>query len=799
MATAYGTGAYLIILLNLIKVAFGQINYSISEDLEIGAVVGNIANDLVMDVRELLVRKLQLVLRGESQYFEVNTQSGILFVNERIDREQLCKEASTCSIRFDLAMVNPDEIFPVEVTILDKNDNSPIFPTEVISLQLPELLTPGARFPLESAHDPDVGLNSVANYHLSPNDFFSLKVQTRKGGRKIAELVLQKHLDRETNPYFQLVLTAVDGGNPHRSGTAQIVITVTDINDNAPAFDQDIYKAKVLENSPVGTLLIKLRANDLDEGLNAEFKYSFSNYASPDVRELFILDAETGEIIVNGLLDFEKTFDYELDVQAVDNLPNVGHAKVLVTVVDANDNAPDIKLTSVKNLISENATLGSVIAVFEVTDRDSGENGLVHCRIPENIPFKVEMILSNRYKIITGKKLDREAISQYNISISAWDAGSPSLTTIETISVSVSDINDNAPQFLQSSYDVYLMENNFPGRSIFSVTALDPDLENNGDVSYSILENKPEALPEPSFFAVSSKSGSIFALRSFDYEQVKNFQIIILARDAGSPSLSNTAIVRIIILDQNDNPPIIISPPAWNSSVALSIVPHSISSNSLVTKVIANDEDSGQNARLSFEIIEATDLSLFIVGLHTGEIRTTRSFIADDSTIQNLVVLVKDSGQPSLSSSVTICLSITANSSGNPSERANTQKNVTYFSDLNLYLIFVFGSTSLVFLLIIILLVFFKCKQDRSNSIYQNSAACCCCMQRASNAVVSRRSVGNELQNYYKAGQMLTNSDPYHYTVRLSPASSKSDFLFLSTCQPTRPLNDISADDLVVR
>ncbi|XP_078267129.1 uncharacterized protein LOC144599766 [Rhinoraja longicauda] len=799
MANVHGTELYLVLLLRLADLVCGQIEYSIPEELDIGAFVGNIAEDLGLNIRKLLVRRLQLLPRDMSHYFAVNTQTGILSVSERIDRELFCMEASTCSISLDLAVENPDVIFPIEVEILDINDNSPTFPNDVISLQLSELLAPGARFPLESAHDPDVGLNSVANYHLSLNEFFSLKVQTRKDGSKIAEIILEKPVDRERNPSFDLVLTAVDGGIPHWSGTTRVLITITDINDNAPAFDRDIYSVDVLENVPLGTLLIKVHAIDLDEGSNAEFKYSFSHFASQKVRALFNLDAETGEIKVAGQLDFERVCDYELDVQAVDTLPNVGHAKVLVSVVDVNDNAPDIKLTSVRKVVPEDAVTDTVIAVFAVMDRDSGENGLVRCQILVNIPFKMEPTLPNHYKIMTSKQLDRETISEYNISISACDAGSPSLTTIETITVSVSDINDNVPRFSKSSYDIYLMENNVPGGYISSVTAVDPDLDDNGNVAYSILDNKLENVREASYFAINSKRGSIIALRSFDYEQMKSFQMTILARDAGSPSLSSTAIVRVIILDQNDNIPFIISPATWNGSVAFAVVPRSIYPNYLVTKIIANDEDSGQNARLSYEITEATDLSLFTVGLHNGEIRTTRTFTEDDGPTLKIVVLVKDNGQPSLSNIVTISLSITSNSTESPSERTIQQKNVEYFPELNTYLILILGSTSLLFLLIIILLVVFKCKQDRSNAIYQSSTTYCCCMRRNSDVAFQRRPVPNESLNYYGAGQMQANSDPYQYMVRLSPESSKSDFLFLSTCHPTLPLTDISTDDVAIK
>ncbi|XP_067851884.1 protocadherin alpha-C2-like [Heptranchias perlo] len=795
MANTLSSERYFLFLLCVSDLVFGQIRYSLPEELDIGAFVGNIAEDLRISVHELSTRKFQLLSNDGKQYFEVNAENGILFVNERIDREQLCIERSTCSISLELAVENPFEVFPVEVEILDVNDNSPIFPTSRYLLQLSELAAPGARFTLESAHDPDVGTNTISTYKISSSELFGLQMQTTNDGSKIAELLLEKPLDREKQSSFELVLTAVDGGIPQRSGAAQISITVADANDNAPVFDQEIYRTSVLENAPKGTLLMKINAADLDEGANAEIKYRFGNYVSQKVRELFNLDSETGEIRVKGLLDHENSDIYEIAVQAVDSAPHVGNAKVLVRIVDMNDNAPEIKLTSATKIVPEDAVPGSLIAVFSVTDRDSGENGHVRCQISMNMPFKLETTLSKQYKLVTSEILDRERTALYNVSISAWDAGSPALSANKTIVVAVSDINDNAPRFTESAYNVYMMENNTPGATIFSVTALDPDLDQNGAVSYSILENQIQDVSAPAYFTINSKSGSIYALRSFDYEQFKNFQIKVQAQDAGSPQLSSTAIVSVITLDQNDNAPLIISPLMWNSSAAVEIVPHSIYAGYIVTKVMAKDADSGQNARLSYELIEATDRSLFTLGPYSGEIRTTRSFTEQDTTTQRVVVLVKDNGQPSLSSTVTILFSIAANVTENPSERVDHPTHVQYFSDLNIYLIIIFGSTSFIFLVMVILLVLMKCKQDRNNLRYHRPTIYCCCMRSNSNDVFDRRLAPNESLNYYGAGQTIPVSDTYRYTIRLSPESCKSDFLFLKTCHPTLPLSDVSVGD----
>ncbi|GCB65945.1 hypothetical protein scyTo_0000507 [Scyliorhinus torazame] len=672
----------------------------------------------------------------------------------------------------------------VAVEIRDINDNSPSFEKEEFSLEISELIATGTRFPVESAHDPDTGTNAIDTYQISPDEHFGLKVQTRSDGSKSAELILEKPLDREQQSRYQLVLTAMDGGIPHRSGTALIVITVLDSNDNPPLFDHEIYRTSVAENVALGTLVLKINAADLDEGTNAELSYSFTRNVPRRIREIFKLDPLTGDIVVQGALDFEESSVFELDVQAVDNAPpgGVGHAKVMIELIDVNDNAPKIEVTSVSSAIAEDAQPGTVIAVITVTDLDSEENGQIYCQVPVSIPFRLEKSLRNTFELVTRDILDRETTPQYNISISAWDGGSPPLSTRKTIMVSVSDINDNAPSFTQSLYNMYLMENNTPGASIFAVTALDSDMDQNGEVAYSILENRLQQ--GTGYVTINSKNGHIYSLRSFDYELLKHFQIKVQAHDAGSPPLSSTSTVNVIILDQNDNAPVIVSPVVWNSSASVDIMPHSVYAGQLVTKIIAIDADSGQNARLSYQLLEATDPSLFTVGLLSGEMRATRSCGDKDITTGRLVLLVKDNGQPSLSTTATISFTILSNVTEKSSERTYESKRSAYFSELIRHLIIILGSTSFLFLIIIIFLITLKFKQE-SNFV---EATVCCYSRRNSTHSVNTRPAGNESLSSSGPGQ----ADRFGYTVCITPESSKSDFLFLKRCHPTLPFTEVN-------
>ncbi|XP_051869475.1 uncharacterized protein LOC127569139 [Pristis pectinata] len=760
----------------------GQIRYSIPEEMEQGAFVGNIAQDLGLNVRKLSARTFRLSSDDGGRYMAVNVDNGLLSIRERIDRERICGQEGMCTIPLEIILENPFEVHRGEVEILDVNDNTPTFRDSSIVLQISEAIPPGVRFRLESAEDPDIGINTVAAYALSMSEYFSLKTRRTEEGIIIAELLLEKSLDRELQSSFQLVLTATDGGIPQRSGTAQILITVLDFNDNPPAFEHDVYRGSINENAPKGTLVMNVKANDLDEGLNAELTYSFSDLTSQRIRGVLSLVPDSGEILVEGPLDFEEANSYALDVQAVDHgSPAItGHCKVLIKVIDVNDNAPEIKVTSVANKIPENAPPGTYITLINVIDRDSGENGQVRCEVPKNVPFRLQTS-SKHIRLITSGTLDREVVSEYNITISAWDLGSPSLSTKKTIQIAITDVNDNAPRFAEPFYNIYVTENNAPGASVFTVTASDPDLDQNSYVSYSFVDNHIQNMPVYAYFSINSMNGTIYALRSFDYEELKTFQIHVQACDAGVPPLSSSATIKVIILDQNDNAPVIVSPSTQSGSAAVEIVPQSAGQGYLVTKVMAADADSGQNARLFYQMVKSTNPSLFTIGQHSGEIRTVRNIVESDLTTQTLVILVKDNGQPSLSSTVTILVTVLQNSTERVTESSSLVENPEYFSDLNLYLIIIFSCTSIIFLLIIVLLIGIKCKQGR-NITQEYDSASYCYKRGDSHDTFNRRPAMEETLRYPGTGRVVHVPDMHQYSVCLSPESAKSDFLFLKPC-----------------
>ncbi|XP_031980427.1 protocadherin alpha-C1-like isoform X2 [Corvus moneduloides] len=646
---------YLMVFCLICCTADGQIVYSIAEETERGASVGNIAKDLGIDAATLSARKFRMITGSSKQYFNINASTGALSVNEPIDREQLCELKSVCVLNYELVLENPLELYRMEFKVLDINDNSPSFPLSEYHINMPEFLSPGARFTLPNAQDLDEGANSVQNYTLSPDEHFYLEMQIRGDGSKYPELVLKKALDREQQATHRLVLTAKDGGNPPKSGDVPVIVTVLDTNDNAPEFEHSVYRASILENSPSGTLVVQVHATDLDEGPNGEVRYSFSNTTSADLQRMFSIHPHTGEVTVSGVLAVQRPL-LEMLIEARDNgvFGMSSTAKLLVEITDVNNHGPEITITSLSSPIPEDAVPGTVIALLSILDKDPGENGKVTCQISENLPFQLKPSLQNYYSLVTSELLDRELISEYNITITATDLGSPPITTQKTVWVQISDVNDNPPVFSADTFDVFVEENNPLGAFLYQVSASDPDIGENGRVSYTLRNSTVAGSALTSFLSMNLANGSIYAKRAFDFEQLRSFYFQVEAKDNGSPALSASITVNVYISDQNDNAPAILYPTSQNGSVAVEVVPRLADEDYLVTKVVADDEDNAQNAWLSYHLAHSSDSTLFQLSPHTGELRTTRSMRSTDFLKHKVVVVVRDHGDPPLSSTVTV-------------------------------------------------------------------------------------------------------------------------------------------------
>ncbi|KAM3867177.1 uncharacterized protein ACN63O_008918 [Diretmus argenteus] len=698
----------------------GQVSYSIPEEMAKGSLVGNIAQDLGLDVKRLKSGKARIYTGDSAEYIELNKERGVLTVKERIDREALCGRMTPCALHFQIILENPMEFYSITVEVTDVNDNAPIFKRSEMKFKISESAITGAIFVLEQAMDQDVGVNGLQSYSLKPTDNFVLKVQSQADGGKMVEMVLQKPLDREKQDHLSLVLTAIDGGEPQLTGTVQIHISVLDVNDNAPVFTQKIYKSTLRENSPVGTLIMTISASDSDEGSNGKITYSILN-SNDDMSELFEMNGETGEVRLIGNTDYEKTRQYQIHVQASDEGGLTDSCKIMVEIFDTNDNTPAINVMSKSSVVAEDIQPGTVVTMINVQDPDSGENGKVQCSINDNIPFIITSTSNNFFSLVTDSDLDRERDSEYNISVTCSDEGVPSLSSSVTLTLQISDVNDNAPVFERSSYEAYIVENNTPGLSVFTVKARDADWNQNARVSYILEDSSINGVSASSYVSVSADSGVIHAVRSFDYEQIKDFHFRVKAQDGGSPPLSSNVTVKIMIQDQNDNAPQVLYPVQTGGSLVAEIVPRSADVGYLVTKVVAVDVDSGQNAWLSYKLQKATDRALFEVGLQNGEIRTIRQVTDKDVVKQRLTVVVEDNGQPSRSATVNVNVAVADSFPEVLSEFTDFTHDKEYNDNLTFYLVLALAVVSFLFITCLVVIISVKIYRWRQSRILYHS------------------------------------------------------------------------------
>ncbi|KAB1280748.1 Protocadherin beta-2 [Camelus dromedarius] len=627
-------------------------HYSVAEETESGSFVANLLKDLGLEIDDLAARAPRVISKGKKMRLHFDRQTGDLLLNEKLDREELCGPIEPCVLPFQMLLENPLQFFQAELRIRDINDHSPVFLDKEIVLKISESITPETTFLIERAQDLDVGSNSLQSYTVSPNSHFHLKLQESPSGTVLPQLVLNKALDREEQPEIRLILTALDGGTPPRSGTTLVRIEVLDINDNAPEFAKLLYEVQVLENSPIGSQVAIVTARDLDTGAYGEISYVFSQ-ASEDIRKTFRINEKSGELLLTQELDFESIQNYTLNIQVTDGGGLSESCVVFVQVMDLNDNPPELTMSTLINEIPENLQ-ETITAVFSVSDPDSGDNGRMVCSIQDDLPFILKPSVENFYTLVTNRALDRETRSEYNITITATDTGTPRLKTQHHITVLVSDVNDNAPAFTQASYTLRVRENNSPALHIGTVSATDTDAGANAQVTYSLLPPADPHVPLASLVSINADNGHLFALRSLDYEALRAFEFRVGAADRGSPPLSSQALVRVLVEDDNDNAPFVLYPLQNTSAPCTELLPRAAEPGYLVTKVVAVDGDAGQNAWQSYQLLKATEPGLFGVWAHNGEVRTARPLSERDAARHRLLVLVKDNGEPPLSASVTL-------------------------------------------------------------------------------------------------------------------------------------------------
>ncbi|KAK2116797.1 Protocadherin beta-11 [Saguinus oedipus] len=729
---------FLFVLLGMSQAVSENGSFSVAEEMQSGSFVGNLAKDLGLKVRELSSRGAQVVSKDKKQRLQLDINNGNLLLSETLDREELCGSTEPCVLYFQVLMRNPTQFFQIELQVRDINDHSPVFLEKEMLLEIPENSPVGAVFLLESAKDLDVGINAVKSYTISSNSHFHIKMRVNPDNRKYPELVLDKALDYEEQPELSFILTALDGGSPPRSGTALVKVMVVDVNDNSPEFEQAFYEVEILENSILGSLVVTVSAWDLDSGTNGELSYTFS-HASEDIHKTFEIHQKSGEITLTAPLDFESIESYSMIIQATDGGGLFGKSTVRIQVMDVNDNAPEITVSSITS------------------------------PIPENKPETVVMVfIENYYTLETERPLDRESRAEYNITITATDLGTPRLKTEYNVTVRVSDVNDNTPAFTQTSYTLFVRENNSPALHIGSVSATDRDSGTNAQVTYSLLPPQDPHPPLASLVSINADNGHLFALRSLDYEALQAFEFRVGATDRGSPALSSEALVRVLVLDANDNSPFVLYPLQNGSAPCTELVPRAAEPGYLVTKVVAVDGDSGQNAWLSFQLLKATEPGLFGVWAHNGEVRTARLLSERDAAKHRLLVLVKDNGEPPRSATATLHVLLVDGFSQPYLPLPDAAPAQAQADSLTVYLVVALASVSSLFLFSVLLFVAVRlCRRSRAALVGGCS--------------VPKGPFPGHLVDVSGTG---TLSQSYHYEVCLAGGSGTSEFRFLKPVIP---------------
>lgn len=701
------------------------LKYKVYEEQRVGTVIARLKEDVSGVLPKLpssTTFRFRAMQRGSMAFLAVREEDGEISIATKIDREKICEKNLNCSIEFDVVTLPTEylQLFHVEVEVLDINDNSPHFSRAIIPIEISESASVGMHIPLDGAVDADVGDNALHTYSLTPNNFFKIDIRTRTDGAKYAELVVLRELDREVQSSYQLQLTASDNGVPPKSGSTLLKISISDSNDNSPAFNEQAYVVNLLENSPLGTLIIDLNATDPDEGTNGKIIYSFSSHISPKILETFKINPENGHITLIKKVDYEATASYELDVQAQDLGPNSipGLCKIVVNVVDVNDNKPEININLMTPgkeevaYISEGSPVDTFIALVRVDDSDNGLNGEVVCRLHGHGHFRLQKTYEKNYMILTNVSLDREKRSEYSLTVIAEDKGSPSLSTIKHFIVQVLDENDNPPRFEKSHYEVFKSENNSPGAYLMTVVASDPDLGTNGQVTYTIIDALIHGSPISTYVTIDPSIGAIYALRSFDHEDVSRIVFTVQGRDGGNPALISNATVFLVVLDENDNPPIIHSPSLRNHTAELSVWKYA-SLGQLIMALKVTDRDSGANGEVSCSIVGGNEAGLFVIDARRCELRTNASLEQAPRDVMEIRVEVQDRGTTRLSTGALFRLSLQETMEVLPPLYPTGPSQATL--DLSQIVIISLGAVCALLLIVMVMFATTRCSRENKD------------------------------------------------------------------------------------
>ncbi|CAG5117379.1 unnamed protein product, partial [Candidula unifasciata] len=673
----------------LIILVFGQqqeVTYKMWEEQVVGTFVGNVARDSHISTQysHSEFQKLQYSIPPTVSKLNIDGKTSTIRTAEIIDREKICDrfhEGDTCSLNFDVSVfrVNSDggftllRIIKVKIVIEDINDNPPVFPSNMTTLDVPENMEVGQVLTMSAAIDADTGINNtVQRYRLKDGmGVFEIHNIPNSGGRSSDfGIRIVKKLDRETRAFYQLTVIAEDGGFPRLSGSVDIFVKVTDVNDNAPQFLKTLFDAVVPEDKLLGSTLLTLQAKDADEGENARLTYSFSSLTSSKVTDCLAISDSTGDIYLVKSLDYEKDKSFKFAVTVTDNgtPAKSTQTSVQIWIQDVNDNAPQIDITLPSPYVKESVGVGNYIAHVSLSDADSSENSQITCSIT-NDHFMLQKFSDSDsiYTVMVRSHIDYEKSRTELVNISCHDGGQPPLYNSSAFTVHVQDINDNAPVFTRSRYQANIREDNHVGQFVSQVQAIDPDEGDNGNVTYSLSRNPDNK------FQINPLSGVIKAVQVLDHEEKAIYELVVVAKDKGSIPISSSVTVTILIGDVNDNPPQFIKP-YFEMSVQENKPMHVSCGH-----VAAVDPDTDLDNHLRYKFsTNVTYSDTFAIDPITGNIYTLSSLDRELRDSYNLEVMVFDESEPSFYDIAIVTVTVTDDNDNAPKILFPTDYNNTF-------------------------------------------------------------------------------------------------------------------------
>ncbi|VDI43616.1 Hypothetical predicted protein, partial [Mytilus galloprovincialis] len=645
-------------------------NYNISEELPIDSFVGT------LPIKSGYLYHIQ----DQQNLFKLNENTGRITTNIVIDREKLKQNTISFFVTGSSSSNTQQHPINVRVTILDKNDNSPTFPQQAVSIRFYENIQ-GAQVPLTTASDNDFGENGrVSNYAIISRDDdnkFDVLYDPDQYGEVLIVRNVEK-LNREERSVYQLNVSVQDHGTPPKFGYLQISINVDDVNDNPPIFDQSQYKATINESAPIGTLVIHAAASDDDIGVNSDITYSLL-----DDSNQFEIDPKTGEIRTTktplycyqrcdrsaGDLECEP-YSCIITITTTDGgSPSLsGRAYVSVKIVDENNHAPTISIkhypdaSKPHSTVSENESTPNIVALVTVTDADPGTtiSSLSIISGNEKGHFKIMSTPNLKYSSVQLIGVpDRERISVYNLTIEATDSGIPQKSSYAYLIIYVIDINDHVPWFTKLEYRITLGETLPVGSFVESLTAHDEDSGQNADLTYSVVTGN-----ERGWFKLDEKTGLLTIKAKLHYEIASGIVMNVSVHDGGPSPFYNFTRVIINILDENDQAP------TFSSSSFNITLDENKAAGFEILMATATDVDTGVNGTVLYHLHSDVQLrypSTFSIDTNSGKLTTLKMLDREVKSFYEIKIIAKDQGPQPLSSTATINLRIADQNDEKPS------------------------------------------------------------------------------------------------------------------------------------